>query len=55
LREFLINSGGYYTPPLRDLTNDFCKVKITTLQFLIFLETFKRREETFESTKYIMG
>ncbi len=25
MREFLINTGGYYAPPLRDLTNDFCR------------------------------
>ena len=55
LREFLINTGGYYAPPLRDLTNDFCKVQIADMLFLIFLETFKRREETIESTKCIMG
>ncbi len=26
LRDFFINAGGYYLPPERDLTNDFCTV-----------------------------
>ena len=26
LRDFLVNAGGYYAPPLTDLTNDFCRV-----------------------------
>ena len=35
LRDFLVNSGGYYVPPLKDLTNDFCRVKTYYLNTLI--------------------
>ncbi len=28
LREFLVNHGGYYCPPLKDMSNDFCTVRI---------------------------
>ncbi len=31
LRDFLVNKGGYYVPPIRDLTNDFCRVTLTYL------------------------
>lgn len=26
LRDFLVNTGGYYCPPLKDMTNSFCRV-----------------------------
>ena len=28
LRDFFINAGGYYTPPIRDMSNQFCRVII---------------------------
>ena len=45
LREFLINTGGYYAPPLRDLTNDFCKVQIADIRFLIFFQKLLKGEK----------
>ena len=29
LREFLINKGAYYVPPIKDMTNAFCRVLLT--------------------------
>ena len=46
LRDFLVNSGGYYVPPLKDLTNDFCRVKTYILtHWSLYLEITCRWEK----------
>jgi len=35
LKDFFINAGGYYLPPDRDLTNDFCTVIFIMNYFLL--------------------
>jgi len=42
LRDFLINSGGYYVPPIKDLTNEFCRVIYMLFSHLIVLGNTRR-------------
>ena len=45
LRDFLVNSGGYYVPPIKDLTNNFCRVKQYFYHWLLYLEIACRWEK----------
>lgn len=29
LREFWVNKGNYYVPPIQDLNNDFCRMVLS--------------------------
>jgi hypothetical protein len=51
LRDFLINSGGYYVPPLKDLTNDFCRVKNITFILILFRNCLQVRKSSLKQNK----
>ena len=46
LRDFLVNTGGYFVPGMRDLTAKFCRV--TNIFLVRFLGHIGWKEEAFE-------
>ena len=53
LRDFLVNSGGYYVPPIKDLTNNFCRVKtyIFIIDYYIFRNCLQVRKSFLKQNK----
>ena len=50
LREFLIHKGKFYTPPIKDLTNKFCRVILFISLISNSVVNTQRREKIVEKS-----